>query len=111
MPGALTIILEKKENVSNILTSNLPTIGVRIPNNEIALKILENVDNPLATTSANLSGSQAGIEINDFIKEFKNKVDIIIDGGETELKISSTIIKLNEDKVDVIREGTVKIEE
>ena len=111
MPGALTIILEKKENVSNILTSNLPTIGVRIPNNEIALKILENVDNPLAATSANLSGSQAGIEINDFIKEFKNKVDIIIDGGETELKISSTIIKLNEDKVEVLREGIVKIEE
>ena len=111
MPGALTIILDKKENVSNVLTSNLSTIGVRIPNNEIALKILKNVENPIATTSANISGNQAGVEINDFINTFKNKVDIIIDGGETDLKISSTIIKLNENKIDILREGTVKIEE
>ena len=111
MPGALTIILDKKENVSNMLTSNLSTIGVRIPNNEIALKILKNIENPLATTSANISGNQAGIEINDFINTFKNKVDIIIDGGETDLKISSTIIKLNENKIEILREGTVKIEE
>ena len=94
MPGALTIILDKKESVSNVLTSHLPTIGVRIPDNKIALKILGKVGNPLATTSANISGTQAGIKINDFINEFNNKVDIIIDGGETNLKLSSTIIRL-----------------
>ena len=111
MPGAVTIICDKKENVSDILTSNLATIGVRIPNDKIALKILENVENPLATTSANISGKKAGIEINDFYNEFKNKVDIIINGGETNLKLSSTIIRLKNENIEILREGTIKIKD
>ena len=111
MPGALTIILDKKKTVPDILTASLPTIGVRIPNNKIALEILKRVDYPLATTSANISGKEAGIKINDFINEFDGKVDAIIDGGETEIKKASTIVRVEENHIDVIREGTVKIEE
>ena len=59
-PGNLTIIFNKKEHVSNILTSNNSTIGVRIPDNEIALKILSSYPYPLATTSANISGENNG---------------------------------------------------
>lgn len=81
MPGAVTIILDKKEEVPNILTAGLDTIGVRIPNNKIALEILRKFENPLATTSVNISGDLPGLEIQDFIEEFKDKVDIIIDGG------------------------------
>lgn len=88
MPGALTLILDKKEEVPNILTSNLETIGVRIPNNKIALEILKNFDAPLATTSVNISGDKPGIEIKDFIDEFNNKVDIIIDGGKSKIRYS-----------------------
>ena len=109
MPGALTIILNKKENVSNILTSNLDTIGVRIPNNKIALKILDRIDYPLATTSANISGSQAAVKLEDLIEVFDSKVDIIIDGGITDLKLSSTIVKIENNEVKVLREGTIKI--
>ena len=83
MPGALTIILDKNEKVSDILTAGLDTIGVRIPKNNISLRILENVSYPLATTSANISGDSAGIKITDFLKEFDGVVDAIIDGGET----------------------------
>lgn len=111
MPGALTIILKKKDNVSNILTSNLNTIGVRIPNDKIALKILDKLDFPLAVTSANISGDEAGIKIEDFIDYFNNKVDIIINGGKTNLKVSSTIIKVIDKKINVLREGTIKIYE
>ena len=109
MPGALTIILNKKENVSNVLTSNLDTIGVRIPNNKIALKILDRIDYPLATTSANISGSQAAVKLEDLIEVFDSKVDIIIDGGITDLKLSSTIVKIENNEVKVLREGTIKI--
>lgn len=109
MPGALTLILKKKEKVSDILTSNLKTIGVRIPNNEIALKILDRAEYPLATTSANISGSEAAIELGDLIDIFNNKVDIIIDGGITNLKLSSTIVKIEKDEIKILREGTIKI--
>ncbi len=111
MPGALTIILNKKDKVSDLLTAGLDTIGVRIPDNNIALKILENFPYPLATTSANESGEEAGVDINDFITYFDGKVDIIIDGGKTKLQKASTIIKVEDDDIKVIREGNLKIEE
>lgn len=109
-PGALTIILDKKENVPDILTSNLKTIGVRIPNNKIALTILEKIPYPLATTSANLSGEEAGTKINDFIEFFDGKVDIIIDGGITKIKQASTIVRVENDEVKILREGSIKID-
>lgn len=112
MPGALTIILDKNEKVSDILTAGLDTIGVRIPKNNISLRILENVSYPLATTSANISGDSAGIKITDFLKEFDGVVDAIIDGGETDLKVASTIVRVESDnKLKIIREGTLKIKE
>ncbi len=112
MPGALTIILDKNEKVSDILTAGLDTIGVRIPKNNISLRILENVSYPLATTSANISGDSAGIKISDFLKEFDGVVDAIIDGGETDLKVASTIVRVESDnKLKIIREGTLKIKE
>ena len=110
MPGALTIILDKNEKVPDILTAGLDTIGVRIPKNNISLRILENVSYPLATTSANISGDSAGIKITDFLKEFDGVVDAIIDGGETDLKVASTIVRVESDnKLKIIREGTLKI--
>ena len=112
MPGALTIILDKNEKVSDILTAGLDTIGVRIPKNNISLRILENVSYPLSTTSANISGDSAGIKISDFLKEFDGVVDAIIDGGETDLKVASTIVRVESDnKLKIIREGTLKIKE
>ena len=112
MPGALTIILDKNEKVSDTLTAGLDTIGVRIPKNNISLRILENVSYPLATASANISGDSAGIKISDFLKEFDGVVDAIIDGGETDLKVASTIVRVESDnKLKIIREGTLKIKE
>lgn len=110
MPGALTIILNKKEEVPSILTAGLDSIGVRIPNNKIALDILKNFEYPLATTSVNISGNMPGIELEDFLNEFKDKVDIIIDGGKSEIGIASTIVRIDEDeKINILREGNIKL--
>lgn len=110
MPGALTVILNKKEEVPSILTAGLDTIGVRIPNNNIALDILKNFEYPLATTSVNISGTVPGIKLEDFLDEFKNKVNIIIDGGKSEIGIASTIVRIDEDeKVNILREGSIKL--
>ncbi|HRT68288.1 MAG TPA: L-threonylcarbamoyladenylate synthase, partial [Bacteroidota bacterium] len=55
LPGALTIILKKKDKISNIATSNLPTIGIRIPNNHFILELVQKLGEPILGTSANIS--------------------------------------------------------
>ena len=112
MPGALTLVVNKKEKVPDILTANLDTIGVRIPNNEIALNILKVYKKPIATTSVNISGDDDGTEVKDFIEEFKNKVDIIVDGGKCNVAIPSTVVKLeNGGNLKVLRQGKLKKED
>lgn len=109
-PGDLTIILDKKEEVPNLLTANLKTIGVRIPNHEMALKILESFPYPLATTSVNLAGDSPGIEVNDFFAEFAPKVDIIVDGGKSPIGVASTIVRVENDEVKVLRQGKLRVD-
>ncbi len=111
MPGALTIIFDKKDIVSSKLTSGLDTIGVRIPNHEIALAILRNLDYPLATTSANVSGEEAGVSFEDVISYFDGKVDVIIDGGVSPIQVASTIVRVEDGKVHILRQGSIKIED
>ena len=111
MPGSLTIIFDKKDDIPQLLTAGLDTIGVRIPNDARALCILKSVDYPLATTSANISGKPDGVKIDDFVREFDGKVDIIVDGGTTELQHVSTIVQVDSNgDINVIREGTITIE-
>ena len=110
LPGDLTIIVDKNERVPDLLTANLKTVGVRIPNHKIALKILENYPYPLATTSVNLAGLSPGIEVSDFIEEFKNKVDIIVDGGKSPIGLPSTIVRIENDSLKILREGNLKVE-
>ena len=110
LPGDLTLIVDKKENVPDLLTANLDTVGVRIPNNEMALKILKAYPNPLATTSVNLSGESPGIEVSDFIEEFKDKVDIIVDGGKSPIGVASTIVRVENDEIKILRQGNLKVE-
>ena len=67
-PGPLTIVLTKNESISDILTGGKETIGVRMPDNQIALKLIEYVGNPVATSSANISGEISGTDIKNIKK-------------------------------------------
>lgn len=110
-PGALTIIFRKKKNISDLLTSNLPTIGIRMPNNPISLELLNQVDMPLATTSANISGTSAGLNVSDFYNQFNNKVDFIIDDGASGIGTASTIVQIIDGIPHVLREGSITKEQ
>ena len=70
-PGPFTIILKKKSIVPDILTSNGDTVGVRMPSGEIAKKLIEYAEVPIAAPSANISGKPSGIDINDIMKDFE----------------------------------------
>lgn len=108
MPGAITIILKSK-NVLNSIAFEDDTIGIRIPDNKIMLELLKRIDFPLATTSANISGKKSNINIDELVKDFDCKVDAIIDGGQSTLGLASTIVKVEDDKINILRQGSVEI--
>lgn len=111
MPGDLTIILSKKENVKNDLINNVDTVGVRIPKNDIALTLLNYIKIPLTTTSANISDEVALTNFKDVYEKFKNNddVDIIINGGQSDIGIASTIIRIENNQIVVLRHGNLKV--
>lgn len=109
-PGALTIILDKKENVPSIMLSGGESIGVRMPNHPIALEIIEACGGILATTSANISGEPSPKKFSEVSEEFKKRVEIVVDGGVCNLGIESTIIDMRE-KPLILRHGGVTKEE
>ena len=110
-PGPFTIILKKKKDVPDILTANSDTVGIRMPSGEIAKKLIEYADVPIATPSANISGKPSGTNIDDIIKDFDGKVDCIIDSGESKLGVASTIVKVVNGVPHILREGTITKEQ
>lgn len=110
-PGPLTLILNKKEGFGNGFTLEDNTVGVRIPDNKIALSILNNIDFPLIVPSANISNKPSGINVNQIINDFKSSADIIIDGGKIENGISSTIVKVVNDEIIVLRQGSITLDD
>lgn len=107
LPGPLTIILKKKDIIPDILTAHQDTIGIRIPKENIARKLIDYAGVPIATTSANISGEQSGTKLNDIIKVFKNRADFFIDGGESKLGTASTIVKVVDGVPEILRQGPI----
>lgn len=111
MPGPITIILKKKEGFGEGFTQEDDTIGVRIPDNKIINAILDKVEYPLIAPSANISDKPSGLNVNQIMDDFKDSVDAIIDGGEARLGLSSTIVKVVNDEIKILREGKITKEE
>ncbi len=109
-PGPLTIILNRREIVPNVVTANLDTVGVRMPENKIARDLIELSNTPIAAPSANISGKPSGTNIEDIWNELKDRVDYIIDGGETKIGLESTVIQVIEDEIHLLRPGKITCE-
>ena len=110
-PGPFTIILERTEVVPNIVTAGLDTVGVRRPSGEIAKKLIEYSGVPIAAPSANISGRPSGTNVQDIYDELKDKVDFIIDGGETEVGLESTVVRVINGVPHILRPGKITAEQ
>lgn len=110
-PGPLTIILKKKEIVPDILTAGQDTVGVRMPRGEIARKLVEYANVPIAAPSANISGEPSGTNLQEIKKHFEGKVDYFIDGGNSELGLSSTIVQVVDGNPQILRQGNITLEQ
>ncbi|WP_410207833.1 L-threonylcarbamoyladenylate synthase [Fusobacterium sp.] len=110
-PGGLTIILKKKPCVPDIMTANGDTVGVRMPDLKIALDIIDSVGGIFPTTSANISGESTPRSYEELSQDFKERVDIIIDGGKSPVGVASTIVDMSGDVPEVLRTGAISVEE
>jgi L-threonylcarbamoyladenylate synthase len=109
-PGPLTMILPKSNIVPDIVTSGLPTAGIRMPGNEIALELIRISDCPIAAPSANKFGRISPTTAAHVKKQLPN-VDYIIDGGKTTVGLESTIINLTDFGFQILRNGIITKEE
>lgn len=107
MPGPITIILKKKDIIPDNVTCGLETVGIRMPENEIAREIIKKSGVPIAAPSANVSGKPSGTNVNDIKDELSGKVDYIVDGGVSNVGIESTVVKVEKDIVNILRPGKV----
>ena len=109
-PGDLTIIFNKSKIVPDLLTSNLDTVGIRMPNNKICLELINKLNHPIATSSANISDEKPALLIDDkLINTFNNKVNFIIDNGIIENGVPSTIVRVENNEIKILREGSISL--
>lgn len=108
-PGPLTIIFKAKKTIPSILTGNTGHIAVRISSNPITQKLLEIIDSPITTTSANPSGKKSPVTAEEVAGYFGDKIDLIIDGGLLSGKLGSTIVDVTEGELKIVREGEIPV--
>ena len=108
-PGQLTLIFPTTE-LGKILSGGRENLGVRIPNNEFMLKLLKELNSPIWTTSANVSGKKSAKSF-DEAKDFENIADIMVDGGKCEFSSESTVIDMVQFPYVVIRKGCLNTDE
>ncbi len=109
-PGPLTMVLPKSNIVPDIVTSGLPTVGIRMPGNPIALELISTSGCPIAAPSANKFGRISPTTAGHVKKQLPD-VDYILDGGKTSVGIESTIITLTENGFQVLRNGIITQED
>ncbi len=110
MPGPITLILEKKDNIPDIVSAGLKTVGIRCPANDIAKKFIKECGCPVAAPSANVSGSVSATSFFDVKDELMGRVDAIIEGDDCDFGIESTVIDVTKEPPVILRPGSVTFE-
>ena len=107
-PGPLTIVLPKSKLIPDIVTSGLDTVGIRMPDHEIALKLIRAANCPIAAPSANKFGNLSPVRAEHVKKQLPN-VDYVLDGGSTKVGIESTIVSIDGNVCTLLRPGVITL--
>ena len=110
-PGPLTLVLKKQAHISDIVTAGKDTVAVRIPNHPLCLALLEKLDFPIAAPSANPFGLISPTTAEHVHHYFNDAIDIILDGGQCEKGIESTIIGFKNKQAVLYRHGSISVED
>ena len=109
VPGALTLIFNKKSNIEDYVTNGKPTIGIRVPNDEWILDLISELNQPILVTSANLSDTGSLLKWEDVYSQLNGKIEAIVCADATG-ETSSTIIDVTQG-VKLLRQGPITIEQ
>lgn len=108
-PGPLTMILPKSDRVPMVTTGNLDTVAIRMPSHPVARQIIHTCGFPLAAPSANLSGSPSPTTAEHVKKDMDGRIPFIINGGECEIGVESTVIAVYDNHVRLLRPGGITV--
>ena len=109
-PGPLTMVLNKRNGISPLVTCNLPTVAVRMPSHIVARAVIEAADLPLAAPSANLSGRPSTTSAQHVLDDLKGAIPLILDGGNCDIGVESTVVSLTEENPVILRPGIISLE-
>jgi L-threonylcarbamoyladenylate synthase len=110
-PGPLTLVLPKKENVPANVTAGLNTVALRMPANNLALKLINEVGSPLAAPSANASGRPSPTYAHHVFADLNGKIPLILDGGAVNIGLESTVLNLSSPMPQILRPGRITPED
>ena len=109
-PGPLTMILQRRENVPNVTTGGLDTVGVRCPNHPLTLEVIRRADVPIAAPSGNTSGRPSPTCAQHMWEDMDGKIEAILDGGPCGVGVESTIVDLTCRPPRLLRPGGLPLE-
>ncbi|MEY8349222.1 L-threonylcarbamoyladenylate synthase [Bacillus cereus] len=110
-PGPLTIILPKKDGISEKVTAGLDTVGVRMPDHPVALALIEAANVPVAAPSANRSGRPSPTLAHHVYEDLNGKIAGIVDGGATGVGVESTVVDCTSEVPTILRPGGITKEQ
>ena len=110
-PGPFTLIVPKSESVSSLVSGGSENVGVRIPDHAVALALLREVGSPIVATSANIAGDSPAVRAECAIEKLGQAVSVVLDSGESALKVSSTVVDASVSPPGILREGAIGVEE
>src|SRR5574344_2970468 len=110
MPGPISIIFDKKENVSNVACAGGKTVAVRLPENQVARDFINSCGCPIVAPSANTSKRPSPTIAKYVFDDMNGKIPLIIDGGETPVGIESTVVKVEGEHLVILRPGKINKE-
>lgn len=110
MPGPLTVVMYKNQNVPDIVTAGLSTIAVRIPDHIVAIKLIEASGVPIAAPSANIFGRPSPTTAEHVLHDLEGSIDGILDAGQTKIGVESTVLDLTKNPPVILRPGGVSKE-
>lgn len=110
-PGSLTLVLKKKPAIPDLITAGKDTVAIRIPNHPVTLRLLQKLSFPLAAPSANPFGCISPTKASHVEGYFKDSISMVLEGGDCQNGIESTIIGFEDDEPVLYRLGSISLED